>query len=147
MAQPQEIQTSIPTNAAELARCMADPQWRLFSGCLYKIMVKGDDGEDSMVVPFKPNSSQRRFVTRLWHRNIIVKARQLGFTTLIAILWLDHALFNANQRCGIIAHDRDAAKVIFRDKVQFAYRNLPPELSERFPLSAANASVPSTLIK
>ena len=60
-------------------------------------------------------------------------------TTLIAILWLDHALFNADQRCGIIAQDRDAAKVIFRDKVKFAYNNMPEQLRERFPLAADNA--------
>lgn len=125
----------LPTNPEELARCLADPEWRLFSGCLYKIMIKGDDGEDAMVMPFKPNRAQRRFITRLWHRNLILKARQLGFTTLVAILWLDHALFNANQRCGIIAQDREAAEIIFRDKVKFGYENLPVEIRERFPLS------------
>lgn len=139
MALHVEPLLQLPTNEAELTRCLADPEWRLFSGCLYKIMIKGDDGEISAVIPFKPNRAQRRFITRLWHRNIILKARQLGFTTLIAILWLDHALFNANQRCGIIAQDRDAAKVIFRDKVKFAYQNLPPEIRECFPLEADNA--------
>lgn len=130
----------LPSSEEELARCLADPEWRLFSGCLYKIMVKGDDeAEEAMVMPFRPNRSQRRFIRRLWHRNLILKARQLGFTTLIAILWLDHALFNADQRCGIIAQDRDAAKVIFRDKVKFAYTSLPDALRERFPLGADNA--------
>lgn len=125
---------------SDLTRCIADPDWRITSGALYKIMIKGDDDDDdAMVIPFRPNIAQIRFVQRLWHRNIILKARQLGFTTLIAILWLDHALFNANQRCGIIAQDRDAAKIIFRDKVKFAYENLPPEIKERFPLSADNA--------
>lgn len=28
----------LPTNQAELERCLADPEWRLFSGCLYKII-------------------------------------------------------------------------------------------------------------
>lgn len=139
MATAPEIQPALPTNKEELARCLADPEWRLFSGCLYKIMIKGDDDEIKAVIPFKPNRAQRRFITRLWHRNIILKARQLGFTTLISIMWLDHALFNANQRCGIIAQDRDAAKVIFRDKVKFAYQNLPPEVRDRFPLEADNA--------
>lgn len=132
----------LPKDAAELARCLADPEWRLFSGCLYKIMIKGDgdDAEDAQVMPFKPNRAQRRFISRLWHRNLILKARQLGFTTLVCILWLDHALFNANQRCGIIAQDRDAAEAIFRDKVKFAYENLPPEIRERFPLGRDSAS-------
>lgn len=134
----------MPTDAAELARCLADPYWRVFSGCLYKIMIKGDDDEDveaeSYVVPFKPNDAQKRFIDRLWHRNIILKARQLGFTTLIAILWLDHALFNADQRCGIIAQGLKEAEAIFRDKVKFAYDNLPVEIRERFPLARDSAS-------
>lgn len=130
----------LPTDPEQLAKCLADPEWRLFSGCLYQIMIKGDDGEDSMVMPFSPNRAQRRFIRRLWHRNIILKARQLGFTTLIAILWLDHALFNANQRCGIVAQDREAAEAIFRDKVKFGYDNLPEEIRTRFPLSTDSKS-------
>lgn len=132
----------LPTSPQELEECLRDPEWRIFSGCLYKIMVKGDDDDeeaDVLVMPFKPNRAQKRFLRRLWHRNIILKARQLGFTTLIAILWLDHALFNANQRCGIIAQTLDAAGAIFRDKVQFAYKNLPPEIRERFPLAKETA--------
>lgn len=132
----------LPTNEVELERCLANPEWRLFSGCLYKIMVKGDgaDASEAFSMPFNPNRAQRRFIKRLWHRNIILKARQLGFTTLIAIMWLDHALFNTDQRCGIIAQDRDAAEAIFRDKVKYAYQNLPLEIRERFPLARDSAT-------
>jgi len=133
----------LPTDAETLARCLADPYWRVFSGCLYKIMIKGDgddETQDVSVMPFKPNAAQEKFVNRLWHRNVILKARQLGLTTLVAILWLDHALFNADQRCGIIAQDREAAEVIFRDKVKFAYENLPEQIRERFPLGRDSAS-------
>lgn len=130
----------LPTDAGDLARCLADPEWRIFSGCLYKIMVKGDeDDSDAFVLPFTPNAAQVRFIRRLWHRNLILKARQLGFTTLIAVVWLDHALFNGDQRCGIIAQDREAVETIFRDKVKFAYENLPPEIRERFPLARDSA--------
>lgn len=126
------------TEAAQFAKNLADPMWRISH--LYKIIIKGDGDEDDLVVQFKPNRAQRRFLSRLHHRNIILKARQLGFTTLICIAWLDHALFNANSRCGIIAQDRDSAGVIFRDKVKFAYDNLPLKLRERMPLKADNAS-------
>ena len=129
----------VPVNEADLVMCLSSPEWRIGSGHLYKIMVKSDEG-DGTVVPFKPNRSQRRFMSRLWHRNIILKARQLGFTTLIAILWLDHALFNDNQRCGIIAQDREAAEVIFRDKVKLAYNNLPEMLRLAMPLARDSAS-------
>jgi len=122
---------------AKLQEMLADPMWRISN--LYKIIVKGTDEDEGLVLQFKPNRAQRRFIERLHHRNIILKARQLGFTTLIAIVWLDHALFNANSRCGIIAHDREAAKVIFRDKVKFAYDNLPAELKQAMPLKADNA--------
>lgn len=126
----------IPADPAELKRCLADPMWRLSH--LYKILVKGDDDEDGTVLLFRPNRAQRRFISRLWHRNIILKARQLGFTTLICILWLDHALFNSNQRCGIIAHNDDAALAIFRDKVKFAYESLPLSIRAQFPTAACN---------
>ena len=128
----------VPETADDFVRCLADPMWRVCSGRLYKIMVKEGSGEG--VVPFIPNRAQRRLLTRLWHRNIILKARQLGFTTLVAILWLDHALFNADQRCGIIAQDREAAEAIFRDKVKLAYENLPEQLREKFPLARDSAT-------
>lgn len=132
----------LPNNVAELEQCLADPEWRLFSGCLYKIMVKGDgdESDEAQVMPFRPNRAQKRFLRRLWHRNLILKARQLGFTTLICLLWLDHALWNANQRCGIIAQDLEAVGTIFRDKVRFAYDSLPDEIRERFPLKRDSAT-------
>ena len=33
----------LPTNAAQLEACLVDPIWRIFSGCLYKIKIKGDE--------------------------------------------------------------------------------------------------------
>lgn len=126
---------TIPTNETELKLCLASWEWRMFGGHLYKIIVKGDDPDDAGTIqPFRPNRAQRRFLGRLHYRNIILKARQLGFTTLIAIMWLDHALFNSDQRCGIIAHTENDVKIIFRDKVKFAYEHLPEFLRNMMPL-------------
>lgn len=119
---------------------LADPMWRVCSGELYKIMIKGDKPEDDLVVPFKPNRAQRRFLSRLHYRNLILKARQRGFTTLMCIAWLDHAMWVPNSRCGIVAHDREAAEVIFRDKVKFAYDNLPLLFRQWAPLAKDSAS-------
>jgi hypothetical protein len=120
---------------------LADPEWRLFSGELYKIIVKNDDDpeDEGYVMPFKPNRSQRRFIKRWWKRNIILKARQLGFTTLICILWLDFAMFNSNVSCGVIAQTDEAATKIFKSKVLFAYENLPAALKVLMPLKEQNA--------
>ena len=116
---------------------MSDPMWRISN--LYKIMTKGNDGEEK-VIQFGPNLAQRKFLSRLWYRNLILKARQMGFTSQVSILWLDYALFNPNARCGIIAQDKEAAENIFRDKVKFAYDNLPPELKAAMPLAKDSAS-------
>jgi hypothetical protein len=130
----------VPSNAEEMAWCLKSWRWRLFSGQLYKIMTKADEFNDGQIIPFKPNAAQRRFVENLHYRNVILKARQLGFTTLIAIMWLDHALFVANQRVGIIAQSLEDAGVIFRDKVKFAYDKLPGQVKAMFPLKRESAS-------
>lgn len=123
----------------EFGEALRDPWWRLTSGHLYKIMTKDDEDQPGAVLPFIPNEMQVDLLGNLWWRNLILKARQLGATTAIAICWTDHALFNADQRCGIVAHDDQAAKTIFRDKIQFAYRNLPPALRQLMPLARDSA--------
>lgn len=127
-------------NKFDLERALSDPWWRLTSGKLYKIMIKGDDGEDGLVVPFIPNDSQRNFLENIHYRNIILKARQLGFTTAIDLYFLDCALFRKDIRAGIIAQNEDAAKTIFRDKIKFAYDNLPEELRQAMPLERDSQS-------
>lgn len=130
----------VPTTPEELAQCLSDPMWRLCSGQLYKIMVKDDNDPDAdaLILPFKPNKAQRRLLAKMHYRNVILKARQLGFTTLIAIFFLDCCLFRSNVRAGIVAQDLGAAEVIFRDKVLFAYNNLPEKLRNAMPLETQN---------
>lgn len=134
----------VPDTPEDLAWCLEDPHWRICSGQLYKIMVKSPaavPGEEDAqtIVPFSPNRAQRRLMTRLWHRNIILKARQLGFTTLVCIMWLDHALFNPDQRVGIVAQDAPAAEAFFRDKVKLAYNHLPQAVRDARPLQRESA--------
>lgn len=123
-----------------LIKNLSDPWWRITSGALYKIMIKGDDGEESLVMPFIPNEPQLDLLNNLHTRNLILKARQLGFTTLIAIYFLDCALFRSDVRAGIIAQSEDVAKTIFRDKIQFAYMNLPQILRDNMPLARDSQS-------
>jgi hypothetical protein len=129
-----------PRSEADWLYAISDPLWRICSGKLYKIITKNSDDDEGEVVPFKPNSAQLQFLEGLHNRNVILKARQLGFTTLISILWLDHALFVPSQRVGIIAHKIDDSEVIFRDKVRFAYDNMPELLRLIMPLKKATES-------
>lgn len=70
---------------AELKVALEDPMWRLSH--LYKIIVKSEDGDEGKVMTFKPNWAQGEVLSELHYRNLILKARQLGFTTLAAILF------------------------------------------------------------
>ncbi|MBP0484663.1 hypothetical protein [Sagittula salina] len=126
----------VPSTPVEFLWACSSWRWRICGGYLYKILTKDDEetGQPGEIIPFKPNGAQRLFMNALHYRNIILKARQLGFTTLIAIMWLDHALFTPNQRVGIIAHTSEDAETIFRDKVAFAYDNLPEAVKSLFPV-------------
>lgn len=128
------------TDSQILKQKLSDPWWRLTSGELYKIMIKGDNGEQDLVIPFIPNEAQLNLLNNLHTRNNILKARQLGFTTVIAIYFLDCCLFKANVRAAIIAQAEDVAKTIFRDKVNFAYTHLPTQLRLAMPLGRDSAS-------
>lgn len=129
-----------PDPIAVLKAKLDDPMWRLTSGKLYKIVTKGNDDDDGLIVDFVPNEAQLYLIDNLHYRNIILKARQLGFSTLICVLWLDTALFSKDPiNCGIIAQDREAAEGLF-GKIRFAYKQLPAEIQTMFPLSTESKS-------
>lgn len=67
-----------------------------------------------------------------------MKARQLGISTFVSILFLDRCLFNSNQHAGIIAHTREDAEQLFR-RVKFAYDNLPAEIKVLRMINTDNA--------
>lgn len=111
----------------------SDPWWRITH--LYKIV-----DERNQVVTFVPNDEQADLYNNLHTRNLILKARQLGFTTLICLLALDQCLFNANFSAGIIAHNREDAEKFFRNKVMFAYDRLPQALRDAIPITKRTES-------
>ena len=105
---------------------LTDPYWRLNN--LYKI--KDKHGKVSV---FKMNEAQEQLYKTMHWRNVILKARQLGFTTFIDIFILDRCLFTPPThpvRAGIIAHHIDDAKAIFEEKIKFPYENLPKAIRE-----------------
>lgn len=97
---------------------LGDQYWRLNN--LY--FIKNKEGKK---VKFRFNWVQELLYFSLHYFNIILKARQLGFTTFIMIYFLDSCLFNSNQSAGVIAHTREDAQDLFDGKVKFAYENLP----------------------
>lgn len=101
-----------------------DPIWRVNN--LYMCLDK-----KGRAVPFRLWDEQREFLTNIHARNDILKCRQRGFTTLMCIVQEDDCVFTPNTRAAVIAHRMDDAKVIFRDKVKFAYDSLPEGIKQR----------------
>ena len=117
------------TEKEELLNLLWDWRYRITSWALYKIKDKSWN-----VIPFIPNPYQLDLINNLHYNNLILKARQLWFSTMIQILMLDQVLFYSNVSCWVIAQWLREAKSIFENKVKFAYDNLPEWLKNERPL-------------
>src|ERR1700737_2974567 len=111
---------------AQLVDRFSDRLWRLNN--LYLITDK-----NGRRVTFTMNSAQQALFADMHHQNVILKARQRGFTTFIQLFMLDACVFNSDIRAGTIAHTMPDAQVIFRDKVRFPYDNLPDGIKAAVP--------------
>ncbi|HBW1670563.1 TPA: terminase [Klebsiella pneumoniae] len=100
--------------------------WRL--NHLYKIKDK-----NGKCVTFKMTPEQLEYFEGMHDRNVILKARQLGFTTEVCIIQLDLALFHKKE-CALIAHSLPDAERLFRNKTQFAYQRMPDDIKLANPL-------------
>lgn len=100
------------------ADCYGDLGWRMDN--LYWIADKL--GKE---VQFQANRAQLSLASRLWYRNIVLKARQLGITTWGALYGLDQALWHRNTSYALTADTEETAAAVFRGKVLFAYDRLP----------------------
>jgi len=107
----------ITTETKNSIKFLSDPYWRINN--LYTVVNKS-----GMPVKFKQNWAQEELYQKMWYCNVILKARQLGISTWICLLFLDRTLFNDHVSAGIIAHTLDDAQHMFK-RVKLAYDLLP----------------------
>jgi hypothetical protein len=112
-----------PATRVKVFQCLSSKHWRMRN--LY--YVKDKEGKK---VLFVPNIAQERFLKEQHGLDLILKARQQGFTTLSCISFLDDCLFTANYSAGIIAHNLEDANSFFTEKIKFAYDNLPNDIKQ-----------------
>jgi len=112
---------------------LADENWRLNN--LYTILNK-----ELEECTFNMNEIQRKFYKNLWYRNILLKSRQVGGTTLIQLMGLNRAVFIKNFQMVVIAHTKPDAEKIMEQKIIFPYMNLHPELRDRNPIKKHNTT-------
>lgn len=101
-----------------------DKAARLSDG-FYKIKNK-----EGATEPFRMNADQAEFLSNRHGMDVVLKARQKGFTTVIQLDMLDDCLFVPNTNAGVIAHNLNDAKAFFADKIKFAYDELPSAFRE-----------------
>ncbi len=89
--------------APALREMVENQEWRLNN--LYWI-----EDKRGRLQRFRMNFAQRELFENFHHRNEILKARQLGISTFVAILMLDCCLFTARWTCGIVDKAVDEAK-------------------------------------
>ena len=107
---------------SRLKNSFAKQEWRLEN--LYRISNK-----DSQNVLFTPNAVQRVLLEKGGNRDLVLKARQPGVSTLYGLLGFDEVLWNNNYWCAIIAHRRETLDILFT-KIQFAWDNFDSDLKE-----------------
>lgn len=117
---------------SDLREKFKDKLWRLAN--LYWIV-----DEKGHKLKFRPRPAQLAFYHDIHFFNVILKARQLGFTTFIDLLALDMALFTSNFSVVIIAHRKEDAQKIFREKVKDVYNSLPAEIKLLIPATKNDA--------
>jgi len=110
----------------------SDWRWRLNN--LYWVLDK-----EGRRCKFQMNWAQESLFDEMHFLNLILKARQLGFTTFIQLFMLDACIFNSNIRAGTIAHTLGDAETIFRDKIKYPYEQLPDQLRKARPASKDTA--------
>lgn len=111
---------------------LKDRKWRLNN--LYFV-----ESKEGKCIRFKMTSEQLEYYDGMHDKNVILKARQLGFTTEVCIIQLDAALFG-RKHCALIAHTRPDAERLFRNKTKYAYERLPDEIKEMNPISKETTS-------
>ncbi len=82
-------------------------------------------------IKFKFNRAQKHYEENRAKRNIILKSRRLGFTTLECIDMLDDVLFKPNFEGLLIAHKQEEAFKIFDRKIHYAWTNFRQELKDK----------------
>ena len=128
MTNSEDLERSLPYIYKFNSRDLTFPEYKkairfkFFRLCtLY--YIKDADGKK---VRFCPNIPQIEYYKASRPKDIILKARQLGFTTWKMIYDLDSCLFKKHFSAGCIAHNDKAAKDIFRNKIKFAYKSIKP---------------------
>lgn len=91
------------------------------------------------LVPLQLNRAQLEFSRNCTHRNVVLKARQMGLTTYVAARFFVQTITRPGTMTVQVAHDQESAEEIFKIVHRF-WENLP-EAMKRGALIRSRANV------
>src|SRR3972149_7427928 len=65
--------------------------------------------KEQTIIPLRLNRPQTDFYERRARRNVILKARQLGFSTLLCALYYHDTITNVGTNTVLVAHKKEQA--------------------------------------
>jgi len=95
--------------------------------------------KDRQTVPLHLNPAQDDYYRHRTRRDLILKPRQMGFTTVICALFLADCLLRGNTHAVIVAHTIESAETIF-EIVRFMWHNLPAWWHENHPATRESST-------
>jgi len=93
--------------------------------------------KDSGVQLLRFNAAQLSYYQSRTLRDLILKPRQVGFTTLICALFLADCLLRPNRVCVIVAHNAESGQRIFA-MVKLMWARMPAAWHSRYPTKLDN---------
>lgn len=115
-----------------------DPVWRLCN--LYEVK----EAKTGRMVAFVPTAEQLEIIEAVHvrgERNILIlKARQLGMSTVINLILADEAIWREGYQGSIVDQTQGDATLKLRHKVKAAFDSMPELLREMFEVVKANDS-------
>ena len=128
-------QAAAGVDTQQALEAFRDPVWRLER--LYSIRTR-----DGAVIKFAPRPQQAQIIDLIYRqgcrRLIILKARQLGFSTLLGVICADRLCFGLGQQISLIDRTIEDARQKLRDIVMVAYDSLDPALKRELPITRSN---------
>lgn len=122
---------SAPYHPVPQENRLTDPIWRLNN--LY--YVKNPKGE---IVKFVPSKEQNAIIEAVYDHElrkiVILKARQLGMSTVIDLILTDKAVFEKGTQAAIVDLTQGDASKKLENKVKLAYMRLPEDLRSLFEI-------------
>jgi len=97
---------------AKTESIMSEPKNKFFNPTGYRKFIEDNFtiiDKDKKEVPFKLNKAQIHFIDNLTERNVILKARKMGFSSVLLAIACVKFITGENERCISMSFDKDAS--------------------------------------